>query len=294
MTLFQQFAFKSFGYLDFGGGSAELVRQAVTGNFIQILFVEAGGQVVIDFQKYRLDQAALFFLNVGQYYALDEGCAGTVLYYNRDFYCVEIHDKEVACDGILFHNAYEIPMVLVDEAAAVAVAPLLRAIRQELAQADVHQEEMIRLLLKQLIITATRFWKQQHGVASEQARQEVEFARTFSQLVEWQFRRHHTVADYAALLHLTPKALHKRLARSGHATPNEVIKGRIMLEAKRLLAHTPLLVKEIAYKLGYEDTSYFSRLFARQTGTTPHLFRLRYQPDAPLGENVLAMSPMVP
>lgn len=294
MTLFRQFAFKSFGYLDFDAGSAERVRQAVAGSFIQILFVEAGGRVVVDFEEYQLDQAALFFLNVGQHYALDATCAGTVLYYNRDFYCVEIHDREVACDGILFHNAYEIPVVRVDAAAGPAVAALLRAIRQELGQADAHQEEMVRLLLKQLIIMATRGWKQQHGVAGEAARQAVEFARTFSQLVEWHFRRHHTVAEYAALLHLTPKALHKRLARSGHAPPNEVIKSRIVLEAKRLLAHTPLLVKEIAYQLGYEDTSYFSRLFAQQTGTTPHDFRRRYQSETPLGENVRTMSPMVP
>lgn len=113
--------------------------------------------------------------------------------------------------------------------------------------------------------------------------------------MEWHYRHHHAVADYAALLHLTPKALHKRLARAGHPGPNDVIKNRITLEAKRLLAHTQLLVKEIGYKLGYEDTSYFSRLFAQQTGTTPHLFRQRYQPEAaPEGENVLAMSPIVP
>ena len=294
MNLFQQFAFKSFGYLDFRAGLAELVSQPEAAGYIKILLVEAGGKVVVDFQKYHLTHATLFFINAGQPFHLDEACAGTALYYNRDFYCVEIHDREVACDGILFHNAYEIPSVRVEEAAAPAVANLLQAVRQELAHADASQEEMLRLLLKQLIIKATRLWKQQHGAVSEQALQEVEFARTFSQLVEWHYRRCHTVADYAALLHLTPKALHKRLARGGRAAPNDIIKNRIVLEAKRLLAHTPLLVKEIAYKLGYEDTSYFSRFFAQQTGTTPHLFRLRYRLEPGPGENVLAMSPTVP
>ena len=293
--VFQQFAFKSFGYLNFGAGQAELLRRPETAGFIKILLVEAGGKVVVDFQEYQLEQAALFFINAGQYYALDEACAGTALCYNRDFYCVEIHDQEVACDGILFHNAYELPVVRVPADARPALTRLLHGIEQELARPDAHQEEMIRLQLKQLIIAATRLWKQQHGVASEQARQEVEFARTFSQLVEWHYHRHHAVADYAALLHLTPKALQKRLARAGHPGPNDVIKNRIILEAKRLLAHTQLLVKEIGYKLGYDDTSYFSRLFTQQTGTTPHLFRQRYQQEAaPAGEIVLAMSPIVP
>lgn len=51
---FQQFAFKSSGCLDFGPGSAEVVRQAAAGHFSRILFVEAGGKVV-DFQEYRLN-----------------------------------------------------------------------------------------------------------------------------------------------------------------------------------------------------------------------------------------------
>lgn len=293
MSLFRQFAFKSFGYLEFRAGLAELLSQPEAAGYIKILLVEAGGEVVVDFQEFRLAQATLFFLNAGQYFHLSEGCAGTALYYNRDFYCVEIHDQEVACDGILFHNAYEIPSVQVEGAAAPAIAYLLQAIRQELAHADASQEEMLRLLLKQLIIKATRLWKQQHGAVDEQAQQEVEFARTFSQLVEWHYRRCHTVADYAALLYLTPKALHKRLARSGHAPPSDVIHNRIVLEAKRLLAHTSLRVKEIAYKLGYDDSSYFSRFFAQQAGTTPHLFRVRYRLAAGPGENVLSMSPTV-
>ena len=291
--LFQQFAFKSFGYVEFRAGLAELASQPEAASFIKIVLVEAGGNVIVDFQEYHLTHPTLFFLNAGQYHHLDEACAGTALYYNRDFYCVEIHDREVACDGILFHNAYEIPSVRVEGDAGPAVAQVLQAIKQELTHPDSSQEEMLRLLLKQLIIKATRLWKQQHGAVSEQARQEVEFARTFSQLVEWHYRRHHTVADYAALLHLTPKALSKRLARSGHAAPNDIIKNRIILEAKRLLAHTPLLVKEIAYALGYEDTSYFSRLFAQQAGTTTHLFRQRYLQAALPGEIVRAMSPSV-
>lgn len=31
--------------------------------------------------------------------------------FNKDFYCVEIHDQEVACDGILYNNVFEIPSI---------------------------------------------------------------------------------------------------------------------------------------------------------------------------------------
>lgn len=278
MAYVRQFAFKTFGYLDFGL-AAPLAAPDLAG-FIKVAFVAAGGRVVVDFQEYDLTQDALFFINAGQYHRLEDTDTGTLLYYNRDFYCVEIHDKEVACDGILFHNVYEIPVVPLTAAASAAMQQLMQEIKAELAHEDSSMEEMLRILLKQLIIKATRIWKQQHLVLNDEARQEVEFARTFSQLVERHYARHHAVADYAALLHITPKALSKRLARYGHATPNDLIKNRIMLEAKRLLAHTQLSVKEIGYKLGYEDTSYFIRLFTKQTAASPQTFRLHYQPNA--------------
>ena len=52
-----------------------------------------------------------------------------------------------------------------------------------------------------------------------------------------------------------------------------MIRERILLEAKRLLVHSPQTVAEIAYQLNFEDTSYFGRFFKKHTGTTPEQFR---------------------
>ena len=112
MNHFRQFAFKKFGCVDFHHDFSSRMKELDIQNFIKIVFVKAGGHAIIDFQAYYLQQDAFFFINVGQYYWLDNDCSGSLLYYNRDFYCVEIHDKEVACDGILFHNVYEVPVVL--------------------------------------------------------------------------------------------------------------------------------------------------------------------------------------
>jgi hypothetical protein len=109
MAHVRHFAFKTFGYLDFEPVAP--LAGADLASFIKVVFVAAGGRMVVDFQAYDLTQDALFFINAGQYYGLKEAGSGTLLYYNRNFYCVEIHDKEVACDGILFHNVYEIPVV---------------------------------------------------------------------------------------------------------------------------------------------------------------------------------------
>lgn len=77
--LFQRFAFKSFGDVKFRAGLAALASQPEAASFSKIPLVEAGGNVVVDFQKYPLTHPAPFFLHAGHYHNLEEACAGTAL-----------------------------------------------------------------------------------------------------------------------------------------------------------------------------------------------------------------------
>lgn len=277
MIHFKQFSFKKFGYRSF---EAELLQQAFLKNiqdYIKIIYLQAGTRIVIDFKLHELVTDTLFFINAGQFYKLEGPSSGSIIYYNRDFYCVEIHDKEVACDGILFHNVYDIPAISLNNALAKEMRALFNAIQSELMQEESSLEEMLRILLKQLIIKATRIWKRERQVLQAGDRQELEFLRHFSQLVEWHYKQLHTVADYAALLNISPKALNKRLNKAINISPNELIKDRIILETQRLLAHTTLSIKEISYLLGYNDISYFIRLFSKKTNMTPQTFRNLYK-----------------
>lgn len=276
MSQLRQFDFKKLGLAELNsttnGYEPELYKE-----FVKLFFIKRGGNIQIDFGEYHLEQDALFFVSPNQWYQLHESTsAGLLLYYNCDFYCVELHDKEVSCDGILFHNAYDIPVVYLDAAQSLEIQRILNEIRSELSGNEHTMEEMIRVLLKQIIIKSTRIWKQANHAETESTG-ELDFARRFSQLVEWNYTTKHAVADYAELLNMTPKALSKRLAKHSSITPNDIIKNRIILEAKRLLAHTQLSVKEIGYKLGYEDPAYFIRLFTNQAGIAPQQFRKSYQ-----------------
>lgn len=272
--LLKQFFSRTVGCLDFDASTTDDIKYEDYNPFIKILFLEAGAEVMVDFQEYTLEQDALFFIKDGQWYKFSG--KGTLLYYNRDFYCVQIHDKEVACDGLLYNNVYDIPVVFLDAEVSGQTRQLLEEIKKEAVNEESNMEEMIRIFLKQLIIRSTRMWKKAHDLADKGVAQEVEFIRKFSQLVEAHYTTHHNVADYANMLNITPKALSKRISRHSSKSPNDIIKDRIILEAKRLLIHTDLSVKEIGYKLGYEDPAYFVRLFTNQTDTSPLLFRKKY------------------
>lgn len=276
MAAFKEFSLKKFGCTGLEKRKAGPAILNEPDDFIKIVYLKAGGSVKIDFEQFNLEQDAFFFISPGQFYEFSATCRGTMLYYNRDFYCIQIHDKEVACDGILFRNVYEIPVVWLTASQSSILESLITETESEMRTDDSGTEEMLRIILKQIIIKCTRIWKLQHQVKVAGAKPEVEFSRKFSQLIDAHYTERHTVADYADILNITAKSLNKRIMQYGRETPNDLIKNRIILEAKRLLAHTTLNIKEISYKLGYEDSSYFIRFFTKNTGNSPQKFRLSY------------------
>jgi AraC family transcriptional regulator, transcriptional activator of pobA len=106
---------------------------------------------------------AFFFINSNQYVTIQKtgADAGGFIYYSRDFYCVQIHDAEVACDGLLFNNIFSIPVTKLNDKDKLFADNIFQHICEELAAHASNHEEMIRTYLKQLIIIATRIWNQQ-------------------------------------------------------------------------------------------------------------------------------------
>ena len=282
MNHFKEFNYKKFGLLHFDAALAAHCNDAAYQPFIKILYLKAGSSLHVDFKQYLLEQDALFFIMPRQWYQLDDcpSNRGSLIYYNRDFYCIEIHDKEVACDGILYNNIYEVSYILLQPGESQTIADIIDELAQEIEQDDSSLEEMLRLLLKKIIIKSVRLWKASRvpdADENEEKQEDIEFMRKFSQLVELNYKQRHSVSDYADLLNITPKALTKRVSKYSKTTPNDVIKDRIILEAKRLLAHSEMHVKEISYALGYDDPAYFNRLFTKIAEVAPAEFRRLYK-----------------
>jgi AraC-like DNA-binding protein len=103
---------------------------------------------------------------------------------------------------------------------------------------------------------------------------EFDLVRRFNLLVENHYRQFHQVQDYANLLNKSPKTLSNLFAQYNHKTPLQVIKDRIVIEAKRLLHYTDKSAKEIAFELGFDDPANFSRFFKQQTGLPPSDFKV--------------------
>jgi AraC-like DNA-binding protein len=133
---------------------------------------------------------------------------------------------------------------------------------------------MLRTLLKRMLIKSTKLIKKDLPEAALSDKQ-VDLIRKFNMLVELHFKEKHQVTDYAALLNKSPKTLSNFFKKHKVQSPLKTINERIAIEAKRLLRYSGKTAEEIAYELGYNEASHFSKFFKKQIGVSPLGYRKR-------------------
>ena len=237
---------------------------------------EGKGTYNIDFEQYSFDGNVLFFLSPGQVFSVDSEKVKEAykLSFVRDFYCIQTHDKEVACNGILFNNVYETPFVSPCKKDIQKLDFILENLIEEFSQKETAQYDMLQAYLKQFIILAVRIKKENHVLKDDL---ESKLFKDFSLLVEMNFKKLHTVTDYANRLGVSPKSLTKSFQKSGLQTPSSFIKNRITTESKRQLIYSNNSVKQIAFDLGFNDPAYFSRFFTKSTSKSPLQFKKEFK-----------------
>jgi hypothetical protein len=105
------------GLLHVSQEQTDVINGPAYKEYIKILYLPAGYKLRVDFACYDTQQPTLFFISPNQYLELEAAGAesGYFIFYNRDFYCIQIHDQEVACDGLLFNNIRNMPKVELSE-----------------------------------------------------------------------------------------------------------------------------------------------------------------------------------
>ena len=98
----------------------------------------------------------------------------------------------------------------------------------------------------------------------------------FKSLLSANYQSLKSPSQYAARLNISPVYLNEAVKTTTGLTASECIRNEIIVQAKRLLFHTNMSIKEIALELGYEDWTYFTRMFSKATLLSPTQFRAKY------------------
>jgi AraC-like DNA-binding protein len=137
-------------------------------------------------------------------------------------------------------------------------------------------EVLYHSILKESFNTLVALIISQYLSSSKPAEQHTRFedvTREFKTALEKQYKLIKNPSAYAARLNLSSSYLNECVKSVTGKSVSAHIHQRVVLEAKRLLYHSGRSVKEIAGELGYDDYSYFTRLFTKVVGMTPIAFR---------------------
>ena len=253
------------------GPSLQLLKEK--GLYKIVWCTEGEERLVVDGYEVVLKKNQVLFCTPVNIVEIPKDNYGLIAFvFNREFYCIQHNDSEVSCMGMLFFGSSTAPIIDLTVKEQASFNAMLVLFQEEFDTKDHIQGEMLRTLLKRMLITSTRLIKQENYQPDLTVKQ-VDLVRRFNILVEQHFKEKHQVADYADLLFKSPKTLSNFFKKHDVKSPLKIINERIAAEAKRLLLYSDKSAEEIAYELGYNEPSHFSKFFKKQTGSSPLSFR---------------------
>lgn len=253
-------------------------------SFYEILWFQEGeGCHTVDFVEYEVKPNTIFFLVPGQIHNFDAkvdkaaglcGYKGMTIKMCTDF----MRDEDSSNNAMIKYNAFytfdTAPYFTIDNETAVELQNLVDQMEEEASLAgEFGNVEILKALLRIFLVKVQRHGKQDVSVHLSNQKPSHQLFVNFRRLVEKEYRQLHTVQEYADRLNVSVRTLNKCVNECSDKSPLAFINDRVVLEAKRLIRYTNMMIKEIAYELGYEDPSYFVKLFKRQTGSLPSDFR---------------------
>ncbi len=230
-------------------------------------------KVTIDEIVYTMPATSILPLVSNQHFSFEHPDQLIAWQFNREFYCIVDHDTEVGCVGFLFYGIQHPMFITLTSTEKEAMLQLEKVFSDEWQSKDSFHGEMLRTLLKHLIIKTTRIAKQQSESYHEFPEEKMDIVKKFSLILEGNFKKEHGVSFYAAALNKSPKTLSNIFGLLKQPAPSKLIQNRIILEAKRYLHYTDKSAKEIAYELGFESPAHFSRFFKMYSGNNISEFR---------------------
>src|SRR5262249_18720688 len=147
----------------------------------------------------------------------------------------------------------------------------LAAMQREIGHYRRDSIDLLRAQLHETLIVLARHYAAAHHVASQRPTHRV--VSRFLELVERDAVKRHRIADYAAELAVTPGHLSVLCTQFLGHRAKRVLDNVLVSRARRMLLYTDESAARVATSLGFEDPSYFSRFFRRETGQTPKEFR---------------------
>ena len=247
-----------------------------------LLFTKGSGSHTIDFERFPVAIGQIYFMIPGQVHSWEfEGeMDGYVINFSESFFQSFLSDSNYLerfsfWEGITRDNIVQLHGAAIQEAAT-----LLEEVVKEVKGRQPYYADKARLLLLSLFILTSREAESNGKETNDKIKPNLLVLHNFRKLVNQYYTRYKLPKDYAAMLYVTPNHLNALCQDLLGKSAGEIIRERILLEARRQLVNADQNIAETGYHLGFTDNSYFTKFFKKYTGKTPDEFRRGLQMPA--------------
>jgi AraC family transcriptional regulator, transcriptional activator of pobA len=245
-----------------------------TGFYHIIWFQQGSPTHLVDFNPIEIKPNTLLFLNKDTVQRFDDKTKfeGKAILFTDSFFCKTEADTKYLRNSILFNDLFSISQIQAMRQTKL-FADLLQQMTDELQNPkDNSQADILRNLLHNFLLYSERERRKQNFTEIKKGA-DLDYVMLLKDLLEVNFKNQKQVNYYAKQIVITEKRLNQATTRVLGKSPKEIIDDRVILEAKRILAHTTESVKEIAYHLGFEEPTNFIKYFKKHATITPTEFR---------------------
>ncbi|ETZ20991.1 AraC family transcriptional regulator [Pedobacter sp. V48] len=238
-----------------------------------VLFTSGGGKHTIDFNQFEVKPWQMYFMTPGQVHtwAFDDDVDGYVMNFSKDFFQSLLLRTDFLDSFSFFGGQPDEGVIELPEAIRQEALVLFEKLYLKVASGQAIQWDAVRITLLYLLVLVD-----QNAVIQKKNSIPVynyTILRNFQNLIEKHYSTVRLPKDYADLLYITPNHLNALCKEYLGMQAGEVIRNRVLLEAKRLLVSQDMSISEIAYELNFNDNSYFTKFFKKLVGVTPEEFK---------------------
>lgn len=228
---------------------------------VEIIWIKRGnGFLDIDGKRYNMGNNMLYCIIPGQLHQLEiEKAEGYIISFPEGFLNSGSDDFELMYRSGLFHLVMLSPGIRVDQDVAGEIEDISKKLYRELINGYLLRSEIIKRYICIFLIYLARQFEGSLPVAAQT--RNVSLVKNFISLVEKKYMNWKLVKDYAVELSITPNYLNEVVKKISGYPAGYHIRQRIVLEAKRQAVCPTTSMKEIAYRLGFDDIAHFSKFF---------------------------------
>lgn len=249
------------------------------GVYCVVWFYTGEGVHHVDFNRYNIEKGVVFFLSPKHLHTFSQvkNISGVSITFTEDFLLRLDQDFIGKIKSKLFYPLDGIAYCKIPKSAKERLGHYVELMREAASEPEnaPWRTCFFASALSLFLMDVDRFgkWKNSGEITTEGDLESYKLCQKFICLVEDNFTKIHAVKDYIAELGVSRPTLSNCTLQHIRKTPLKFINDRIVLEAKRMLRFSSLNVKGVAFTLGFEDVSYFIKMFRREVGKSPAEFK---------------------